>query len=154
MKANKIDMSPKEFFSGDKQWGNMNVSWNEYSEVPDQKSLFKGLPDNLCQCPHWGYVVRGSIRIKYRDYDEVINEGELYYVPPGHKILRGAQNDRGEKWDWIADQVGNDVGNGRPRGIGGRAVNGYGFFAMLRMTGGKGCFGFRLTPEWYGGGGR
>ena len=101
MKANKIDMSPKEFFSGDKQWGNMNVSWNEYSEVPDQKSLFKGLPDNLCQCPHWGYVVRGSIRIKYRDYDEVINEGELYYVPPGHKILRCAQDDRGEKWFWI-----------------------------------------------------
>ena len=84
MKASKSDMNPKEFFSGDKQWGNMNISWNDYSNVPEQTQLFKGLPDNRCQCPHWGYVLKGNIRIKYRDYDEVINEGEIYYMPPGH----------------------------------------------------------------------
>ena len=84
MKASKSDMSPKEFFNGDKKWGNMNVSWNEYSKVPDQTQLLKGLPDNLCQCPHWGYIVKGSIRIKYRDYDEVVSEGEVYYMQPGH----------------------------------------------------------------------
>ncbi len=27
----------------------------------DTTPLFQGLEGNLCQCPHWGYVLRGQI---------------------------------------------------------------------------------------------
>ena len=49
-----------------------------------QPPMFKGLPDDRCQCPHWGYLIKGRVRIKYRDHEEVINAGEVYYLPPGH----------------------------------------------------------------------
>jgi hypothetical protein len=62
----------------------MNVSWNNYPAGADATPLFQGLPDNLCQCPHWGYLIKGRMRIRYRDHEEVINSGEVYYTPPGH----------------------------------------------------------------------
>jgi hypothetical protein len=86
MKADRSEMKvDDDWRSGHKEWGNMDVSWNKYHPIGiDPSPLFKGLPDNLCQCPHWGYVIKGSIRIKYKDYDEVIREGEVYYMQPGH----------------------------------------------------------------------
>ena len=30
----------------------------------------QGLPDDLCQCPHWGYVTAGSITVRYADGTE------------------------------------------------------------------------------------
>ena len=30
----------------------------------DFTPLFKGLSDDLCQCPHWGYVTAGSITLR------------------------------------------------------------------------------------------
>ena len=50
----------------------------------DATPMFKGLPDDRCQCPHWGHLIKGRMRIKYHDHDEVINAGEVYYLPPGH----------------------------------------------------------------------
>ncbi|MCU1461211.1 MAG: hypothetical protein JWO37_1286 [Acidimicrobiales bacterium] len=51
----------------------------------DFTPLFKGLPDDLCQCPHWGYVVAGSIRLRYADGTEELNSaGDVYYWPGGH----------------------------------------------------------------------
>ncbi len=37
-----------------------------------------------CPVPHWGYLVRGRIRVKYADHEEVISAGEVWYMPPGH----------------------------------------------------------------------
>ena len=44
----------------------------------------KGCPDDRCQCPHWGYVLKGQVRITYPDHEEVIRAGDAYYLPPGH----------------------------------------------------------------------
>ena len=47
--------------------------------------LLKGLPDDLCPCPHWGYVIRGRLRIQYANGDEeTLKAGEVYHMPPGH----------------------------------------------------------------------
>ncbi len=49
--------------------------------------LLQGLPDNLCQCPHWGTVVKGSIHVTYADgTEETVKAGEVYYWPPGHTV--------------------------------------------------------------------
>jgi len=51
----------------------------------DFTPLLKGLPDDLCQCPHWGYVVAGSIRLRFADgTEELCSAGDVYYWRGGH----------------------------------------------------------------------
>jgi hypothetical protein len=51
----------------------------------DFTPLFVGLPDDRCQCAHWGYVLEGSIRLRYADGTEELNQtGDVYYWPAGH----------------------------------------------------------------------
>jgi mannose-6-phosphate isomerase-like protein (cupin superfamily) len=50
----------------------------------DLAPMLKGLPDDRCQCPHWGYVFKGKVTVRYADRDEVIGPGEAFYLPPGH----------------------------------------------------------------------
>ena len=46
--------------------------------------LLKGLPGDSCQCPHWGYVLAGSITVTYGEREESYQAGDAYYMPPGH----------------------------------------------------------------------
>lgn len=49
--------------------------------------FLKGLPNDHCQCPHWGYLLEGRIKVDYQDgTSEVVEAGDLYYWPPGHTI--------------------------------------------------------------------
>ncbi len=50
----------------------------------DLAPRLEGLPDDRCQCPHWGYVFKGKMTVRYADHDEVIGPGEAFYTPPGH----------------------------------------------------------------------
>jgi mannose-6-phosphate isomerase-like protein (cupin superfamily) len=50
----------------------------------DGAPLLKGLPDDKCNCPHWGYVLNGKIVYHYGDRDEVFETGDAFYVPAGH----------------------------------------------------------------------
>ena len=50
----------------------------------DPAPLFRGLPDDRCQCPHWGIVTSGSLTMRYADRDETFNAGDAYYAGPGH----------------------------------------------------------------------
>jgi hypothetical protein len=47
--------------------------------------MFKGLPDDACQCEHWGYLFEGRFRATYTDgHVEEVAAGEAYYMAPGH----------------------------------------------------------------------
>ena len=49
--------------------------------------MLKGLEGDLCQSPHWGYVLQGQLTVTYADAStEVINGGDLFYWPPGHTV--------------------------------------------------------------------
>jgi hypothetical protein len=52
----------------------------------DATPLLKGLPDDACSCPHWGYVLRGRVTFRFanRDDVEVFEAGDAFYLPPGH----------------------------------------------------------------------
>ena len=51
----------------------------------DFTPLFVGLPDDRCQCPHWGQVFEGSITVRYADgREETSRAGDVYYWPAGH----------------------------------------------------------------------
>jgi len=53
----------------------------------DGAPLLKGLPDDRCQCPHWGYVLKGRITYVYADREESFGPGDAFYAPPGHSPL-------------------------------------------------------------------
>jgi hypothetical protein len=68
-------------------WGNMVVGHIELPAGTDLTPMFKGLPDDACQCPHWGYVLKGAVQIRYTDgTEEVTAAGEVFYWPPGHTV--------------------------------------------------------------------
>jgi hypothetical protein len=49
--------------------------------------LFAGLPDDACQCPHWGILVKGQWQVPFTDgRTETVRAGEAYYLPPGHRF--------------------------------------------------------------------
>jgi hypothetical protein len=50
----------------------------------DATPFMKGLPDDRCQCPHWGYVIKGKMTARYADREEVFEAGDAFYTPPGH----------------------------------------------------------------------
>lgn len=64
--------------------GGYTVAFETYTEDSDAAELFKGLPDDRCQCPHWGYVVKGKVAFKTADGEETFEAGDAYYVGPGH----------------------------------------------------------------------
>jgi hypothetical protein len=56
----------------------------------DIAPLLKGLKDDLCQSPHWGYLMEGEVIVTYKDGEqETISGGELFYWPPGHTVKVG-----------------------------------------------------------------
>ncbi len=56
----------------------------------DIAPLLQGLEGDLCQSPHWGYVLQGQLTVTYADgQQEVIQGGDLFYWPPGHTVKVG-----------------------------------------------------------------
>lgn len=66
------------------------VSFETFSRDVDMAPLFRGLPGDNCQAPHWGVLLRGKIVFRYGDEEEVVNAGEAYYARPGHTALVAA----------------------------------------------------------------
>jgi hypothetical protein len=60
------------------------VGFEQYLADADGTPFFRGLPDDRCQSPHWGYVIRGSVTFRYADAEETFETGDAYYAPPGH----------------------------------------------------------------------
>src|SRR4051794_9048227 len=60
------------------------VGFESYPEDLDPAPLFRGLPEDRCQCPHWGVVQSGQITFRWADREETYGAGEAYYAPPGH----------------------------------------------------------------------
>lgn len=69
------------------------VSFETYYADANHTHLFRGLPDDRCQCPHWGVVLKGKLVIHFPDHDETYVAGEAYYLPPGHtpSIFKGGE---------------------------------------------------------------
>lgn len=56
----------------------------------DIAPLLKGLEGDMCQSPHWGYLLQGEVTVTYGDgAEEVVNGGDLFYWPPGHTVKVG-----------------------------------------------------------------
>lgn len=60
------------------------ISFISVLQDADMAPLLKGLPNDQCPCPHWGYVTKGSITFTFGDKTETFEAGEGFYVAPGH----------------------------------------------------------------------
>ena len=70
--------------SRSEQLAGYTVEFTTFREDADGAPMFRGLPDNRCQSPHWGYVLKGRLTFKYADHQETYEAGDAYYGPPGH----------------------------------------------------------------------
>jgi hypothetical protein len=64
--------------------GGYTVAFENYTEDADLAPLFVGLPEDRCQCPHWGVVLQGRVTYHYEDHSETIEAGQAYFAPAGH----------------------------------------------------------------------
>jgi hypothetical protein len=60
------------------------IGFETMEQAADFTPLYKGLPGDLCQSHHWGYVIGGRMVFHRPEGDLVANAGEAYYVAPGH----------------------------------------------------------------------
>lgn len=97
-------------------WSELNVARIRLPRGADAAPLLQGLPGDMCQCPHWGYVLKGAIHVKYTDgRTETVKAGEVYYWPPGHTVSVDEDyetvefspaREMGKVLDHLADKLG------------------------------------------------
>jgi hypothetical protein len=61
-----------------------NLGFESFEAAGDFTPMYRGLPDDRCQSHHWGYVIKGRMIFHRPEGDLVAEEGEAYYVGPGH----------------------------------------------------------------------
>lgn len=75
-------------------YGKISAEYFSLAAGVDTTELFKGLDGDLCQCPHWGYVLRGQITTTDASgARETVNAEDLFYWPSGHNISVDADAD-------------------------------------------------------------
>lgn len=53
----------------------------------DTTPLFVGLEGDLCQCPHWGFVLSGELTTTdAAGAQETVTANDLFYWAPGHNV--------------------------------------------------------------------
>jgi hypothetical protein len=66
------------------------VNFVTFRQDIDGTPMLKGLPGDRCDCPHWGYVLKGKLTYRFADHEEVFVAGDAFYLPPGHVPLAEA----------------------------------------------------------------
>ncbi|MDX6675241.1 MAG: hypothetical protein QOH11_2659 [Solirubrobacteraceae bacterium] len=87
------DHGPVEEWSGELDGYTANIV--VFRQDMDQSPMLKGLPDDRCQCPHWGYVLKGRLTFRVGGHEEVFEPGDAFYLPPGHV---GVANEPGSEF--------------------------------------------------------
>ena len=84
-KASASEHVVTEGFEGDyAELGGYTVGFESYTADADMTPLFAGLPDDKCQCEHWGFVFEGKVVYHTAKGDEEFVGGDAYFVGPGH----------------------------------------------------------------------
>lgn len=67
--------------------GSISGEYFTLSAGVDTTPLFQGLEGDQCQCPHWGFVIRGQLTVTDAiGVQETANANDLFYWPPGHNV--------------------------------------------------------------------
>ncbi len=70
------------------EWGEdvdgYTINFVRFAVDVDSTPMLKGLPDDRCTCPHWGFVFKGKVTYTFDDREEVHEAGGAFYLPGGH----------------------------------------------------------------------
>jgi len=68
--------------------GKISGEYFSLSAGVDTTPLFMGLEGDLCQCPHWGYLISGQLTTTdAKGIQEIVNANDLFYWPSGHNVM-------------------------------------------------------------------
>ncbi|MBB4079441.1 hypothetical protein GGR28_002061 [Lewinella aquimaris] len=82
MEAPGMKMRTKSGFGG------MDANFHDLPAGTDFTPLLKGLENDSCHCPHYGYLFEGKLKVIYDDgKEEIIQAGDMFYLPPGHTAI-------------------------------------------------------------------
>lgn len=93
MKLKKEDIpvimqAPDTIMRAQSDLGDMTVAYHELPKGTDFTPLLKGLCNDSCHCPHWGYIFQGVFRFIYDDgTEELFEAGDVFYAPAGHTAI-------------------------------------------------------------------
>ena len=72
-------------------YGKMGGEYFSLGAGADITELLKGLEHDLCQSPHWGYLIEGALTVTFGDGKvDKVSGGDLFYWPPGHTVRADA----------------------------------------------------------------
>ena len=89
--ANAMQYGPVT--SRDIEMDGYTVSFVDFGADIDGAPMLRDLPNGNCACPHWGYVLAGRATFTFPDHVEVYEQGDAFYVPPGHTPAHDAGNE-------------------------------------------------------------
>jgi hypothetical protein len=64
--------------------GGMSAVFATVPQGADFRPALVGLEDDMCQCPHWGYMLKGRVKMHTPTGEEIYEAGQAYYWGPGH----------------------------------------------------------------------
>ncbi|MET7617078.1 hypothetical protein [Streptomyces sp. NPDC005408] len=64
--------------------GDMTAAFARLPKGTDMGPAVKGLPGDMCQCPHWGFLFSGRLMMRTPSGDEIYEAGQAFYWPAGH----------------------------------------------------------------------
>jgi hypothetical protein len=68
-------------------FGKMGGEYFSLAAGVDTTPLFQGLEGDLCQSPHWGFMIRGRVTTTDASGNqETVGANDLFYWPPGHNV--------------------------------------------------------------------
>ncbi len=62
----------------------MTIAYFKLPAGTDLRPALKGLPDDTCSCPHWGYMLKGTVRMHTADGHQDFKAGEVFHWAAGH----------------------------------------------------------------------
>lgn len=81
-------------FGDARGFGDISGEYFTLAAGVDTTPLFEGLDGNLCQCPHWGFVLRGRLTTTNANgAQETVSANDLFYWPPGHNVKVDADSE-------------------------------------------------------------
>ncbi len=74
-------------FGDASDYGSLAAEYFSLGAGTDIAPLLKGLDDDACQAPHWGYMISGEVVITYTGgREETCSGNDLFYWPSGHSV--------------------------------------------------------------------
>lgn len=68
-------------------YGQIGGEYFSLAAGTDLAPLLKGLEGDLCQSPHWGYMIQGELTVDFADgHHESPRTNDLFFWPPGHTV--------------------------------------------------------------------